>query len=339
MFNTIDELREWIENYINNKGKKSLHIAINNSIEIKQIITSYTNFLPKDTPFNQRCYHIINRLLEIPKCKQCGINNVKFNNRNRDWKYLDHCSPKCGRINLESINKYKKTSIIKWGVDNYSKTKEFKDRMIEINSTKYGVDWYQQSFDFKEKSILSCLKKYGFDRFCKTEEFKVKAQKTFMERYGVDWYTKSDEFKSKFRNTCLEKYGYEHFLLNDELSSKFKKQFKDYKMPSGKIYKIQGYEHIALDELLKHHREDDLLISNADIRKEVGLINYFIEETEKIYLPDIYIKSENKIIEVKSHWTYVLEIEKNKLKKKACVDSGIKFEFWIINKKGKIDVQ
>lgn len=338
MFNNINELKKWIEDYINNKGKRSLHIAINNSEDIKVNISHYTQFLPKEIGYNQRCYHIINEIYEIPKCKKCGINNVNFNNRNKEWRYLDYCSSKCGRINEESMQKYKKTSLIKYGVDNYSKTKDFKDRMIDINKNNYGVDWYQQSLDFKEKSILSCLSKYGFDRFSKTEDFKIRVRKTFVEKYGVDWYTKSNDFKSKFRNTCLEKYGCEHFLLNEDLSSRFKRQFKDYEMPSGKIYKIQGYENIAIDELLNNYKEDDIVISNIDIRKEIGIINYFMDKNERLYIPDIYIKSENKIIEVKSNWTYNLEVEKNLLKKEACVKSGIKFEFWIISRNRKIKI-
>ena len=58
-------------------------------------------------------------------------------------------------------------------------------------------------------------------------------------------------------------------------------------MPSGKIYRIQGYENIAIDELLKYYKEDDLIISNLHkiegecfrilfllvLRKELDCIN------------------------------------------------------------------
>jgi len=335
MFNKGD-LKEWIQDYISNKGKRSLHIAINNSNQIKLMVKEETNFLPEDSKYNQRCYHILNDLYQIPKCKKCGIKEVNFNNRDKDWRYLDYCSSKCGRDNEESKSKYKETAIKKWGVDNFSKTEDFKNLMIKNNRDRYDVDWYQQSDDFREKSILTCLKKYGFDSFTKTDEFKNKIRKTFQERYGVDWYSKSQEFKKKFRETCLDRYGVEHFLQSDVIIKKFKIQFKHYKLPSGKIVNIQGYEDKALNKLLERHDEEDLCISNSEIRNEVGVINYLFDDFDRIYIPDIYVKSLNKIIEVKSKWTYDLEKEKNRLKKESCEKIGLNFEFWIINKKGDI---
>ena len=95
MFNTNQELKKWISNYIEEKGKKSLHIAINNSKEIKSDIIKLTNFLPDDIKINQRCYHILQDIIEIPLCKECKSKRVNFNNRNKDWIYLEFCSTKC----------------------------------------------------------------------------------------------------------------------------------------------------------------------------------------------------------------------------------------------------
>ena len=336
MFNNVLELKSWISDYIENKGKRSLHIAINNSKGIKEDIKAHTDFLPEEIGFNQRCYHILNDIKEIPVCKYCGIEKVNFNNRDKKWGYLDYCSSKCGRLNSKSQLKYKETSLKKYGVDNFSKTKVFKDKMNDLNISKYGVKWYQQSEDFRQKSIKTCLEKYGFTSYTKTEEFKLKIRESFMLNWGVDWYTKSQDFRDKFKKTCMERYGVEHFMFDDDISNLFKKQYKDYKLPSGKIVRIQGYENFALDILLKKYNEDDLLISNKEIRNEIGIINYIIDDSQKIYIPDIYIKSENKIIEVKSQFTYDSELEKNKIKKESCIDMGIDFEFWIIDKSGNI---
>jgi hypothetical protein len=372
MFNCQEDLKFWMSDYISKKGKKSLHIAINNSKSIKEDLILFTSYLPENTKFNQRCYHILNDLSEIPLCKECGENTVNFNNRNKEWKYLDFCSPRCGTLNKETIDKYKKTNLEKYGVDNISKSEYFKKLMLKTNKEKWGVDWYQQSDDFKSKSILTCLKKYGFENYTKTEEFKSKIRETFMLKYGVDWYSKSEEFKQKIKTTSLEKYGKEHPMLDSEykekvsqtikerygqdwyvLTNQFKEhcfnlkeikygnpttsfKLKDYKLPSNKTIKVQGYENFALDILLKNYKEEDLCISYSDIKEEIGMINYLMDEKDRIYLPDIYIKSENKIIEVKSEYTYNLEIYKNKLKKDCCISLGIKFEFWIMDKNGKI---
>ena len=101
MFNSKLEIKEWIINYLNSKGKSSLHVAINNSKEIKKSIINFTSFLPEYSKMNQRCFHIIEDLNEIPLCKECGVNIVNFNNRNKEWRYLDFCSTSCGTKNKD----------------------------------------------------------------------------------------------------------------------------------------------------------------------------------------------------------------------------------------------
>lgn len=54
------------------------------------------------------------------------------------------------------------------------------------------------------------------------------------------------------------------------------------------------------------------------------------------YYPDIYIKSKNLIIEVKSVWTYKKNIVKNTIKALRTKESGFNFEFWIYNKKKEL---
>jgi len=58
-----------------------------------------------------------------------------------------------------------------------------------------------------------------------------------------------------------------------------------------------------------------------------------MNQTTHRYYPDFYIKKDNKIIEVKSIYTYNIDIEKNLLKQKACLDAGYNFEFWIYDTK------
>lgn len=105
-------------------------------------------------------------------------------------------------------------------------------------------------------------------------------------------------------------------------------QTKDYIMPSNTIRRIQGYEHLALDELIKNNIEEDDIVTK---RKEMPLINYYyiLDKKNHRYFPDIWIKSENKIIEVKSMYTYNKELIKNIMKALATRKLGYNFEFWI----------
>jgi hypothetical protein len=109
---------------------------------------------------------------------------------------------------------------------------------------------------------------------------------------------------------------------------------KDYIMPSNTIRRIQGYEHLALDELIRNNIEEDDIVTN---RKEMPIINYYyiLDKKNHRYFPDIWIKSENKIIEVKSDWIYKKDLIKNIMKALATRKLGYNFEFWIYTKEAK----
>jgi len=84
--------------------------------------------------------------------------------------------------------------------------------------------------------------------------------------------------------------------------------------------------------LLLYYDESDIIISNKEITENIGIIYYEKNGNTHKYYPDIYIKSENKIIEVKSVYTYEKDLETNILKMNACINAGFKFEFKIIQK-------
>ena len=92
-----------------------------------------------------------------------------------------------------------------------------------------------------------------------------------------------------------------------------------------------------MDFLLKNYSESDLFTKNSDIEKLIGKFSYFDDDMkEHRYYPDIYIKSENRIIEVKSDFTYELDIAKNEKKKESVINRNIKFNFLIIFSNGDI---
>jgi hypothetical protein len=121
-------------------------------------------------------------------------------------------------------------------------------------------------------------------------------------------------------------------MQNEEYFEKCMKnshRFKEYVLPSGRVVKIQGYENLALDKLLETHKEEDLIVGTKEIKSIIGRIEYTFEGKNKVYHPDIYIVSENKVIEVKSTYTIKVDIEKNRAKQKAVLDKGMNFEFMI----------
>jgi len=54
-----------------------------------------------------------------------------------------------------------------------------------------------------------------------------------------------------------------------------------------------------------------------------------------VYHPDFFIKSKNKIIEVKSDYWYNYSEDRNLKKKEFCEKLGYTFEFWVYDSHNK----
>ena len=193
------------------------------------------------------------------------------------------------------------------------------------------------SLKIKEnKRVEKCMEKYGVINTAQLPEIKKKIVDAYTKKYGMH-PKKTEEVQNKWKKTCLQRYG-GHPNQNVDVQAKSEKSsfaYKDYMFPSGNVVKLQGYENLALDELIQKYEEEDIHIG----RLHVPNILYYIDDTKHVYFPDIYIKSENKIIEVKSEWTIQLHRANIEEKAHATIENGYKYEIWIYNGKGiKIDI-
>jgi hypothetical protein len=120
--------------------------------------------------------------------------------------------------------------------------------------------------------------------------------------------------------------------MNSSINNKY--NLKHYTFPSGKEVKVQGYEDLALTILLNNgYTEDDIIID----RNTIPTFQYIFKNKTRRYLPDIYIKSERKIIEVKSSRTFQIQRVQNTIKSLSVRKAGFDFEFWIFIKVLKHD--
>jgi len=230
--------------------------------------------------------------------------------------------------------KIKESCLKKYGVEYSLQNKEVKNKGKETCLKKYGTEFASQSEIIKEKIKATNLEKYDSDCVFKVDEIKRKIKETLIKKYGVEHPMYINETKEKRRKTCLEKYGVEYPTQLVEIQEKAihtAKTYKNYTTPSDKVIKVQGFEPYALDELYKLYSEDDIVTD----RKLIPKFEYIDNCIKKFYFPDIYIKSINKIIEVKSTWTYKTNEKKCMLKGKSCIDKAFKFELWIYDKAGK----
>ncbi len=230
------------------------------------------------------------------------------------------------------------TMIERYGVKHISQLDETKKKIKEKMLDKYGVEYSLQSPIIRNQIKNTNLQKYGVEHITQTQNFRENSEQTCLAKYGVKSYSQTSEFKEKFKHTCLERYGVEHPLQCKEIQEKTQKnakKFKEYTMSSGNKIKVQGYEPFALDELIKKYEEADIITQ----RKEIPRIKYTIDEKQKYYFPDIYIKSINTIIEVKSTWTYKCKEDNIQEKATATKLAGYNYEIWIYDDKGNKTVK
>jgi hypothetical protein len=270
--------------------------------------------------------------------------------------YCDKCTAQIRKIKVKLTNlerygfeyplqrgdikdKIKQTNLERRGVEYPSQCEDVKDKIKKTNLERYGFEYPLQSGDIKDKMRSTNLERYGVENPFQSEDIKDKIRKINLDRRGVEYPFQSEDIKDKIKKTNLERYGFENAMQNPEIAdrcSKTSRTYKDYTLPSGSVIKIQGYEHYALDELLQTYTEQDIVTGVTNVPR----IEYTDSEGKKHYhTPDIYIRSENKIIEVKSTWTFEKKDGNVLLKQKFSKDQGYKYEIWVYNGKGtKVEI-
>ena len=167
----------------------------------KDIYEYLINRYDDSDSLKETLFRIYNGIEEHPKCPTCGKPLV--------FKgiFFKFCSNICAQSSDEIKQKIKQTCIEKYGVDNYSKTKESKEKIKQTCLEKYGVEYFWQSNECKEKIKQTCLEKYGVDSPLKSEKIRNKGKQTCLKKYGVDNPAKLEVNKEKVKKTCLKKYG------------------------------------------------------------------------------------------------------------------------------------
>lgn len=193
------------------------------------------------------------------------------------------------------------------------KLRDQKSGFFETCSVKCGANNNIRN----EKKRNTNIERYGRNGFNP-----IKTKETLRKKYGVDNPLQSKKIRDKIKQTCLERYNVEHPMQNLEIFEKCMNgqqqtayKYKEYISPSGKIYKVRGYEGMVINYLIQAGiTEDDL----TNLRDKIPTIEYEFNGKKRKYYPDIFIRSKNMLIEVKSTSTYIKEIDKNLAKQRAC---------------------
>lgn len=279
--------------------------------------------------------------------------------RGKSGKYIKYCCAKCKGKGTAEVAR--ETFMARYGVTNPSKSDIIKDRIRntfterygegvtnsmhvpefvqaikDTNMDRYGTETPQTLAWVQEKYKKTSLERYGYERPQQHTTVQEKTRATCMARLGVPYPQQHPKVREKSVDVCMEKYGVANVSQVPEVHDKIMKSVrrrKEYTMPSGRRVVLQGYEPFALDMLLEQYAEE-LIAVDTDQKPRIeytasdGITHY--------YFPDIFIPSENLIIEVKSKWTYESALEVNRLKRDACRAAGYQFQFLVFNEQGEL---
>jgi hypothetical protein len=143
------------------------------------------------------------------------------------------------------------------------------------------------------------------------------------------WVAKDYLIKKSLKENYNVEFSLQHPNFNDKASAKGCK-LKPYTTPKGNVVMYQGYEHLALDLLfVLDYDEDDIVNGKQDV-PAIWWVD--ANGQEHRYYVDIYLKSENRMIEIKSDYRYEQDKDKIEFVWRTCVAEGFNYEVWIFNK-------
>jgi hypothetical protein len=212
--------------------------------------------------------------------------------------------------------------------DGYNVNAATKEELLTLFGARHSKVLFDRSDVEKNESSMK-----GMFTFLKNIEClpDIVNNETILENYSVVLRELMSD-RVKVRQTKYhEKYGVYHPMQRPEVLERFLRKrykFKLFTFPSGSTVYVQGYEHKILQFLI------DVGISESDIivdHQKIPRIKYNFENKERIYFPDIYVKSKNLIIEVKSIYTYNSNLEMNLAKELATKENGFEFCFTILS--------
>jgi hypothetical protein len=198
---------------------------------------------------------------------------------------------------------------------------------------------------FKNKKVCHRKAPFTFCIVCKIDEDKVGPRNNrlsqiykIFDKFNHVLLTLGDDNKEiSFICGNCEVIGSTNFkaISRDEYTGKCNQCSDKYRANYTKIftwddkaYYIMGYE----DKALQYLKDNGYTNSNvlAGINDDVPIIQYRIGSRVCEYHPDIYVKNEHKIIEVKSHWT--LCNDKNFKHKSNATKDNYTYELWVFEK-------
>ncbi len=192
----------------------------------------------------QRLFNAINHLTETPKCKQCGINDVKF--KRFASGYTTFCCNTCSQLNSDTQCK-----------------------ILDSVEKKYGTRDVFSIKDGRERGLEKCNN---------DEDVISKRKQTNQERYGGDSSFSSKEVQNKVKETVFEKYGVENIFMVDHIKQSMRETFENNGLWIPQEEKPVFQQYYA--DVMKFTRKNDIsVLENFDKR---GVYTYHLDHMYSI---------------------------------------------------------
>jgi hypothetical protein len=319
---TIEEVKETIEE----TGCKLLSTEYNTSKKPLQLLCSCGS----EAPFDIR----LDSFKRGIRCPACREDRMKATNKVRHgYEYVSQ-RPEKKASACAGMRKY-----IEQKKHTVEKLKPiFAEQGCELLETEYVDNRTPMTF----KCICGNIGKISYKHFKHGERCNSKPcmnsrkEQTNLNQFGAISYTGTLAYNISKEKTSLAKYGVPNPSQSVEVQEKAEKngyRFKPYILPSGKIVKVQGYEHYAIKELLETYRESDIEFGRAN-QPELWWVDAGGKRHR--YFSDFFIPVDNKVIEVKSTWTLKKGIDCLKIPaiQSAVEEAGYDFVLMTYNEKG-----
>jgi len=178
------------------KNNTDLHTKIINHSKINNI---------DSIPFKEKIYLYCINLTSPPKCLNCS-NKTKFVGTLKKG-YNEFCSEDCF-----NSSKYNKERVIKamqekYGLNSYSKTKEYVTKVKKTKVERYGDENYNNF----EKAKATKIEKYNDEFYVNTE----KQKQSNLEKYGTENISNSEYFKNLIKQNFYGLYPNLSFIDKD----------------------------------------------------------------------------------------------------------------------------
>ena len=242
-------------------------------------------------------------------CKKCALEKrtEKFKNNNLS-------------LNSYYQKKKKETFIRNYGVDNPSKSEYIKEKKKNTLLENYGVNYTSEVNKLQKEGMI---RKYNVSHPSQSEEIKSRMKTKLIDNYGVDNVSKLDFIKDKKKETCFRNYGVyspsqSTIIFKKQLSSAYKIIYYNDELFSQGSYELDFLNYCENNSIID-------LISNGPS------IEYILESNNSnhTYHSDFFIEKINLIIEIKSSYTYNIDLDKNLMKRKYSKLNGYNFIFII----------